>query len=67
MAEATNQPSRLKTWWKGLKSEFRKITWPDSTSVVKQTVAVIVITVILGLIITILDMGIEQVVKLIIA
>lgn len=67
MAEATNEPSRLKTWWKGLKSEFKKISWPDSASVIKQTVAVIVVTVILGLIITILDMGLEQVVKLIIA
>ena len=41
--------------WKGLKSEYKKITWPDRKSTIKQSVVVAVISVILGLIIAVLD------------
>ncbi|MCR5596333.1 MAG: preprotein translocase subunit SecE [Lachnospiraceae bacterium] len=40
----------------GVKAEFRKITWPDPTSLAKQTAAVIVISVIVGGLIAVLDM-----------
>ena len=36
---------------KGLKAEFKKIIWPDKKTVTKQTVAVIAVSVALGLII----------------
>lgn len=42
-------------WFKGLKSEFSKIIWPDQGSVVRQTVAVTIITIILGIIIVMVD------------
>ncbi|HIT89220.1 MAG TPA: preprotein translocase subunit SecE [Candidatus Merdenecus merdavium] len=44
-----------KSWFKGFKSEFKKIVWPDKKSLVKQTTAVVSISIILGLIITFLD------------
>ena len=45
----------VKSWFKGLKAEFKKIIWPDKKSLSKQTVAVIVITAILSVIIALLD------------
>ena len=39
----------------GVKVEFKKISWPDKTSIIKQTVAVVAISLVLGVIITILD------------
>ena len=45
----------VKSWFKGLKAEFKKIIWPDKKSLGKQTVAVIVITAILSVIIALLD------------
>ena len=39
----------------GLKAEFRKIIWPDQKSVVRQTIAVIAVSVVTGLIIALLD------------
>ena len=39
-------------FFKGLKAEFNKIIWPDKTT---QTAAVVVVSVILGAIITICD------------
>lgn len=57
MGEAVNNVdvAPKKSKFKSLKSEFKKITWPDRKSLVKQTIAVIVITVILGLIIAGVD------------
>jgi preprotein translocase subunit SecE len=43
------------SWFTGLKAEFRKIIWPDQKSLVRQTVAVVAVSVVLGLIIAILD------------
>ena len=51
---------KKKSWFKGLKSEFKKITWPDKETLVKESAAVIVITVILGLVIAVVDMAIEN-------
>lgn len=44
------------SWWTGLKQEFRKIIWPDKASLSKQTVAVIAVSVALGLIIAVIDL-----------
>ncbi|MBR6478650.1 MAG: preprotein translocase subunit SecE [Lachnospiraceae bacterium] len=43
------------SYWQGLKAEFRKITWPDKKSTIRQAAVVTVITVILGAIIVCFD------------
>jgi len=65
-ANTTQEKAPKKSWFKGLKSEFKKIVWPDKESLVKESVAVIVITVILGCVIAIVDLAIERGVNLII-
>ncbi|MCQ2506611.1 MAG: preprotein translocase subunit SecE [Lachnospiraceae bacterium] len=55
MADNTQTAKVKNSWFKGLKSELRKISWPKWSLVFKQAAAVIVITVILGLIIAGLD------------
>lgn len=56
-----------KSWFEGLKAEFKKIIWPDKKSLGKQTVAVAAISVVLGVIIALLDTiiqyGVEFLVK----
>lgn len=49
-----------KSFFKGVKSEFKKIIWPDKDTLVKQSFAVIIITTILGFIIALLDYLIGQ-------
>ncbi len=44
-----------KSWLKGLKSEFKKIMWPSKNELLKQTVAVVSITAIAGMLIAVLD------------
>ena len=46
-------------FFKGIQAEFKKITWPDKESLGKQSVAVVVVSVVLGAIIGILAFGIQ--------
>ncbi len=46
-------------FWKGVKSEFRKIIWPDRTTLYRQTVAVVVVSVITGALIAVLDRALQ--------
>lgn len=56
MGQTENVEKAPKTrWFAGLKAEFRKIIWPERKSVVRQTIAVIAVSVVLGLIIALLD------------
>ena len=56
MSEAiSNEKAPKKSWFKGLKAEFKKIIWPDKASVARQTTAVVLITVALGIIIVVID------------
>ncbi len=52
---ADEKKTAKKSWFKGLKAEFNKIIWTDRKTLGKQTVAVVVITAILCLLITLID------------
>ncbi|MBR4724299.1 MAG: preprotein translocase subunit SecE [Lachnospiraceae bacterium] len=49
------KPAVKKSFFKGVKSEWRKITWPSKETLFRETTAVIVISVILGAAIALLD------------
>ena len=63
MAENANKTKS--SYWKGLKAEFKKIIWPAKQDVAKQTVLIVVVTAILGIIIKFLDTGIQALINLI--
>ena len=52
MSEAVKTKKQKKSWFKGLKAEFSKIIWPDQKSLTKETIAVLVVSVLLGVIIS---------------
>ena len=54
-----SEKTQKKSWFKGLKAEFKKIIWPDKTTLAKQTVAVVSVSVVLGAIIAIIDFLIQ--------
>ena len=67
MAEsAKKEKAPKKSWIKGLKCEFNKIIWTDKKTLVRQTVAVVSITAILGVIISVLDSAVLQFINLLI-
>jgi len=67
MSEAVKTKKQKKSWFKGLNAEFSKIIWPDQKSLTKETIAVLVVSVLLGVIISVVDLivrfGIEFIVK----
>lgn len=69
MAEVTNttaEKAPKKSWFKGVRSEFKKIVFPDREHLIKQSIAVISVTIALGLLIYVLDFAVEKVVSLLI-
>ena len=50
-AEKQARPS----FFKGLKAEYKKISWPDRKATLRQSIAVVVISVVVGIIIALLD------------
>ena len=65
--EKTEKGSKMESWMNGLKAEFKKIIWPDQKTLTKETVAVLVVSVLLGLITAGLDFiiryGLEFLIK----
>ena len=59
MSETTVEKPKKKSWFKGLKAEFKKIIWPDKKTLLKQTAAVISCSVLLGVIIWAIDAVIQ--------
>ena len=51
----SNEKAPKKDFIKGLKAEFNKIIWPDKDTLTKETVVVVVSTVILGIVIAALE------------
>lgn len=67
MGETVKTKKQKKSWFKGLKAEFKKIVWPDQKSLTKETAAVVIVSVVVGAIISVVDLiarfGIEFLVK----
>ena len=61
MGDSTKSDKKPKpvVFWNGVKTEFKKITWPDKDSLFKQSIAVVVISVVVGAIITVLDFALQ--------
>ena len=55
----SNEKAPKKDFIKGLKAEFNKIIWPDKDTLRKQSVVVMIVTVLLGITIAVLDLIIK--------
>lgn len=58
MGDSTKSEEKAKPvkFWEGVKAEFHKITWPNKDSLLKQSIAVVVISLLSGGLIAILDL-----------
>ena len=55
MGDSAKTDAPKVSFWKSVKTEFGKITWPDRNDCVKQSVAVLCVSIVLGFIITFMD------------
>nr|WP_318684619.1 preprotein translocase subunit SecE [uncultured Acetatifactor sp.] len=58
MGDSTEKQARP-SFFKGVKAEFKKVSWPDRHTTLKQSIAVVAISVVVGVIIAILDYVIQ--------
>ena len=60
MAESeTKSTGKLSGFFKGVKAEFKKIVWPDRLTLMKQTVAVVVVSIVTGALIAVIDRALQ--------
>ena len=59
MADSAKTKTKKPGFFKNVSIEFKKIIWPEKNDVLKQSVAVVCISVLLGAIIAILDFVIQ--------
>ncbi len=67
MAEAKTDIKKTKktSFFKGVKQEWRKIIWTPKHDLVKQTSLVVVISVMMGIIISVVDSGVLRLIEMI--
>lgn len=54
MGDSVEKAPKTK-FFSGVKAEFKKISWPDRQSVFKQAIAVVGISIVVGLVIAVID------------
>lgn len=57
---AKEETSKQKKWLDGVKAEFHKIIWPSRDDIQKETTAVVVCSVILGVMIALIDFMVQH-------
>lgn len=58
--------TKLATYFRGVKSELRKVIWPNKKELINYTSVVILISVIVAIVVYVLDLGIHGALSLII-
>ena len=59
MADNNKNEASKPSWFKQVKAEFKKIIWPDKKKVTRQTIAVVIISVLLGGFIALVDLVVK--------
>ena len=59
MGDAADATKKKEGFFKGVKKEFKKIVWPDKVTLLKESAAVVVVSVVLGAIIALVDAAIK--------
>ena len=61
--KSQKKPNRIVKWFKDLKSEIKKVTWPSRQTVFTNTSVVLVTVVLTSALVGALDLGFYELVK----
>ena len=53
--KSSKEKAQKKSWFKGLKAEFKKIIWPDKKTLAKETTSVVTVSLLLAALISVVD------------
>jgi len=65
-AQTSTGKGKIRTYFKGVRAEMRKVMWPSRKELINYTGVVILISIIVGLVVWVLDLGIHRILSLII-
>ncbi len=63
-AQANTNKGKMSTYFKGVRSEMKKVVWPSRKELINYTGVVILISGIISLIVYLLDIGIHRLLAL---
>ena len=55
----SDKNEQKESFWDGVKTEFKKISWPERADLIKQSIAVLCTSVVVGIIIAIIDAAVK--------
>jgi len=58
---------KIKDFLKGVRSELRRVSWPDRKLVTKATISVIIFSLVVGVYLWVLDLAFTKILSLILA
>jgi preprotein translocase subunit SecE len=58
---------KLREFLKGVRTELRRVTWPDRKLVTKATISVIIFSLVIGVYLWVLDLAFTKIISLIFA
>ena len=61
--EITSGDSRIRKFFRGVRAGWGKIVWPSRETALKQLAAVLIVSVITGLLIVLVDFGSERLIN----
>lgn len=64
-SEKSKKPNKVVKWFKDLKIEFKKVTWPSKQTVVNNTSVVLSLVVVMSVFVGLLDAGLLALMNLI--
>ena len=65
-AQTESNKGKLRSYLRGVRAEMKKVAWPNKKELINYTGIVIGISIIVSLVVYLLDLGIHEVLKLII-
>lgn len=65
-ARTSTQKGKVTSYFKGVKAEMKKVTWPTKKELLNYTGVVILISLIVALVVWVLDLGIHRILSWII-
>lgn len=57
----------IKKFFRDLKGELKKIIWPNRQTIVRNTIATLVMCVVIGLFVSLFDLGLSAFIKLLLS
>ena len=49
----------MSAFFTGIKAEFKKVIWPDKKSALKESVATVIVAIVIGLLVAVIDKAVQ--------